>query len=155
MSNDPINRLPPPPPPDPLRTASIDAVQPTKREPKDEGKPNDDAPDADTKHADPEDEIVISADVPNALQDGLDHPDNPDAFQISLIAVQDLLEQHRADYSIADMTHLNSQLAFLQTHAIVSLFWPPSMTLREAIDQACNAMAGDMPLLMDESAPNI
>lgn len=145
MSNDPINRLPPPPPPDPLRTTSVDAVQPAKREPKDEQPAEDDAPQDDKKHSDPEDQLVISGDVPDALQDGLEHPDNPDAFQISLNAVQDLLEQHRNDYSPADFTHLNNQVAFLQTHSIISIFWPPSMTLHQAIDRACTYIAQHEP----------
>ena len=147
MSGDtPITRLPPPPPLDPLRTASIDAVQAAKREHKDEGQA-DDEPAKGEMPAEPEDQIDISGSVPDALQDGLEHPDKPDAFMISLDAVQDLLDQHRADYAVADFGHLQGQLAFLQTHAVPAMFWPPSVTLQQAIDQACHALAQTVPLL--------
>ncbi len=109
------------------------AATPVIRREKDREQKPDDSPPDEQKPAEPQDEIVISSDGPT----GFDDPDQADNYHMTLAAIYDLLDHHRTTYPLQDFSLLQDQLAFLQSHRVDSVYWPPSLTLQDAIHTAC------------------
>lgn len=136
MSSDSINRVPPAGS-DPLRTPATTGVPAIKRQ-HDQKQRDKDSPDPENPPQDPEDHLDLSI-APPVTDDDSD-ADNPDRFWMPLSDVRDLLSQHEQHYPPTEFARLQAQLAFLDTHKVPSVYWPPHIPLQEAITRACQTV---------------
>ena len=139
MCSDSINRIPPTAL-DTLRSAPTPTTPIIKRDQGSGGQYHGEPrKDDDTPH-DPEDLVELSSPVPE-IDENSDDVNNPDRFWAPLSAVQDLLHQHKNDYPPTEWARLSDQLAFLESHGVPSLYWPPHIPLQDAITRACQTVS--------------